>query len=271
MTAPSTPPRTHRSMDNRTALVTGGLGAIGRAIARRFASEGARVVVADLDATASTRLATELTTEFETDAIGVAINIADPDDVERVAEQVTADFGTCDALALNAGILVLKPALELTADEWNAVISVNLSGSFHCAAAFGRRLVDSGRPGTIVFASSLFGVRGGRGNAAYSASKFGLLGLSQSMAAELAGNGIRVNAVCPGQISSAMLDDLFTRRALEAGTTPQHERATFAARIPAGVLGSVDDIAKAFVYLSSDQSSYITGQHIVVDGGWQVA
>jgi len=270
MTTPTVPSGNRRSLENRTALITGGAGAIGRAIARRFANEGARVVVADLDATISQRVAAEIATEFGGDAIGIAIDIADPDDVERVASRVTADFGVCDALVLNAGILVLKPALDLTASEWNAVVSVNLSGSFHCAAAFGRRLVSSGRPGTIVFTSSLFGVRGGRGNAAYSASKFGLLGLSQSLAAELAGNGIRVNAVCPGQISSAMLDELFARRAVEAGTTPHQEEAAFAARIPAGVLGSVDDVAKAFVYLSSDQSSYITGQHLVVDGGWQV-
>ncbi len=198
------------------------------------------------------------------------MNVADPDDVERAAAELTDRIGVCDALVLNAGILVLKDTLALTGAEWSAVISVNLTGAFHTASVFGRRLVASGRPGTITFTSSLFGVRGGRRNGAYSASKFGIIGLAQSMAAELAEHGIRVNSVCPGQIRTPMLDDLFTGRAAQNGTTAQEEEAEFASRIPSGTLGSVDDVAKAFVYLTSDQSSYVTGQQLLVDGGWQV-
>lgn len=258
-------------LHGRTALITGGAGAIGRAIATKFAREGARVVIADLDEAASRDTAAELNTAFGVDALGIAMNVSDPEEVEQVAAHVTQTFGVCDALVVNAGILVLKPALELTAREWHTVISVNLSGAFHTASAFGRHLAASGGPGTIVFASSIFGLKGGRGNAAYSASKFGILGLAQSMAAELAPAGIRVNTVCPGQIRTAMLDELFARRAAESGSTPDEEEATFSARIPAGALGSTDDVAKAFFYLTSDDSSYITGQHLVVDGGWQVS
>ncbi|MEP6980008.1 MAG: SDR family NAD(P)-dependent oxidoreductase [Nakamurella sp.] len=258
------------ALQDRTALITGGAGHIGRAIARRFAGEGARVVVADLEKTASQRVASEIGTEFGVDAVGYAMNVADPEDVERVATEVTGEFGTCDAIVVNAGVLILKPALELSAVEWNTVVTVNLSGAFHTATAFGRHLVASHRPGTIVFTSSLFGVRGGYGNAAYSASKFGILGLSQSMATEVAPLGIRVNAVCPGQIRTAMLDTLFERRADESGRTVQEEENAFTARIPTGALGSVEDVANAFLYLTSDQSSYVTGQHLVVDGGWQV-
>lgn len=254
----------------RTALVTGGAGAIGLAIARRFASEGARVVVADIDGARCSALAGTLTAEFGVDAIGVGMDVTDPHAVDEVAASVTRDFGVCDAIVPNAGILVLAPALKITPAQWSSVLAVNLSGAFFTATAFARHLVTSGRPGTIVFMSSLFGVRGGRGNAAYSASKFGVLGLSQSLAAELASDRIRVNAVCPGQISTAMLDDLFARRAAESGLTVEEEEQAFAERIPLGGLGSVDDVARAFVYLSHEASSYVTGQHIVVDGGWQV-
>lgn len=259
-----------RVLQDRTALITGGAGHIGRAIARRFAAEGARVVVADLGEAASQSVASEIATEFGVDTAGYAMNVADPDDVERVAGEVTDRFGTCDAIVVNAGVLILKPALELTADEWNTVVTVNLGGAFHTATAFGRRLTSAHRPGTIVFTSSLFGVRGGYGNAAYSASKFGILGLAQSMATELAPQGIRVNSVCPGQIRSPMLDALFERRSEESGRTVQDEEGAFTARIPAGTLGTVEDVANAFLYLTSDQSSYVTGQHLIIDGGWQV-
>lgn len=110
----------------------------------------------------------------------------------------------------------------------------------------------------------------GAGNGAYSASKFGLIGLAQSMAAELAPVGIRVNVVCPGQIDSAMLNSLFQDRAVENDRTPAQERQQFTNRIPLGRLGSAADVADTFVYLASDLSSYVTGQDITVDGGWSV-
>jgi NAD(P)-dependent dehydrogenase (short-subunit alcohol dehydrogenase family) len=258
------------ALEHRTALVTGGVGAIGEAIARRFAGEGARVVVADLDAAAAAAVAADIAADYGVETLGIAMDVADAQDTERAAARIESEFDTCDAIVANAGILVLKPALELSAEEWNRVVSVNLGGAFNTAAAFGRRMVAAGRPGTITFSSSLFGVRGGRSNAAYSASKFGIIGLSQSMAAELGDHRIRVNAVCPGQIRTAMIDALLAGRAAASGRTVVEEEADFTRTIPAGGLGTVDDVAKAFVYLSSDQSSYITGQHLVIDGGWQV-
>jgi NAD(P)-dependent dehydrogenase (short-subunit alcohol dehydrogenase family) len=130
--------------------------------------------------------------------------------------------------------------------------------------------VTAGRAGSVIFTSSLFGTRGGAGNAAYSASKFAIIGLAQSMAAELAPAGIRVNTVCPGQIDSVMMDHLFEERAAAADTTSEQERARFVSRIPLGRLGDPPDVADTYVYLASSLSAYVTGQHIIVDGGWNV-
>ncbi|WP_375385768.1 SDR family NAD(P)-dependent oxidoreductase [uncultured Microbacterium sp.] len=257
-------------LTGRTALVTGAVGALGRAISRRFAEEGARVVVADLSEAATTDYAGELAEATGADVFAVAMDVADEAAVEDAADRVSDAFGLCDAIVVNAGVLALGPSLELTRRQWDLALRVNLTGAFTTASVFGRRLARQGRSGTITFSSSLFGVRGGRGNAAYSASKFGVIGLAQSMAADLAGQGIRVNCVCPGQIDTAMLDDLFQARSVEAGTTAAEERRLFEARIPLGRLGTADEVARAFVYLSSDASAYMTGQHLIIDGGWQV-
>lgn len=257
-------------LTGRIALVTGAVGAIGAAIADRMAAQGADVVIADLDEDKAAATAATIASTRGVRALGVGVNVTDPVSLESVADRIEAELGVCDVIVANAGILLAKPAIEIEAHEWNAVISVNLSGAFHTSAVFARRLVKSGRDGSVIFSSSLFGVRGGRGNAAYSASKFGLIGLAQSMAAELAPAGIRVNSVCPGQIETAMIEDLFLRRAEQNGTTPAEERSIFEERIPLGRLGTAGDVADTFVYLASDLSAYVTGQSIIVDGGWQV-
>lgn len=257
-------------LQGRVAVITGGAGAIGRAIARTYAREGAAVAIVDIAAEAAQQVAADIASEFGVGAIGAAVNVADPAALEALADEVESRLGVVDIVVPNAGILVAKHATEISAEEWDKLQGVNLDGAFHTATVFARRMQAADKPGAIIFTSSLFGVRGGRGNAAYSASKFGVIGLAQSMAAELARHGIRVNSVCPGQIASAMLDQLFTERSAESGRTPEEERAIFEQRIPAGRLGTPDDIAKAFLYLASDLSEYVVGHALLVDGGWQV-
>jgi NAD(P)-dependent dehydrogenase (short-subunit alcohol dehydrogenase family) len=257
-------------LPGRVAVVTGGAQGIGLAIATRFAEHGASVAIADLDEARCSEVAAEIARRTGVATVGVGVDVTDPEAVRRAADQVATSLGVCDLIVPNAGILVLKPALELTTQEFSSVVEVNLTGAYLTAAEFGRRLVSSGQSGQILFTSSLFGLRGGVGNAAYSASKFGLIGLAQSMAAELAGNGIRVNCVCPGQISSAMLDQLFVDRAAANATSADHERELFVNRIPQHRLGDAADVADTYVYLASSLSSYVTGQHVVVDGGWTV-
>lgn len=260
----------NRMLAGRVAIITGGVGIIGAAVADRMASHGTDVVIADLDEVKAAHTAAEIGERHGVRTLGVAVDVTDPVSLELVADRIEAALGVCDIVVANAGILLSKPALEIEAREWNAVISVNLTGAFHTATVFARRLERSGRSGSVIFSSSLFGIRGGRGNAAYSATKFGLIGLAQSMAAELAAAGIRVNSVCPGQIATAMIEELFDRRAAQNNTSSDAERSAFVERIPMARLGTPDDVANTFVYLASELSAYVTGQSIIVDGGWQV-
>ncbi|WP_158866323.1 SDR family NAD(P)-dependent oxidoreductase [Leifsonia sp. AG29] len=254
----------------RTALVTGATGHLGRSLVWRFAEEGARLVIADLDPKTTEELAAEVRSETGIDALAVTVDVSDAAAVDEVADRVTAEFGVCDTVLVNAGLLSHAHALGLSQAEWDRTIRVNLTGSFITAKAFAQRMVDGSVTGSITFTSSLFGVRGGAGNAAYSATKFGVIGLAQSLAGDLAPAGIRVNCVCPGQIESRMLDTLFEERAVERGTSAEAERGRFLERIPLGRLGTPDEVAQLFVFLASERSSYITGQQFVLDGGWQV-
>jgi NAD(P)-dependent dehydrogenase (short-subunit alcohol dehydrogenase family) len=236
----------------------------------RFAQHGAAVAVLDLDQDACATAAESITASTGARTCGVAVDVSSPDEVVSAAEQVVEILGVPNVIVPNAGILRLQQALELPVADLEAVLAVNVVGSFVTATEFARRLVATRQPGAVIFSSSLFGTRGGAGNAAYSASKFAVLGMAQSMAADLAAAGIRVNSVCPGQIDSDMLAQLFRDRAATSGRTPEEERAAFVTAIPQGRLGSVDDVADTFVYLASDLSAYVTGQQIIVDGGWSV-
>ena len=262
--------RAGRPLEGRVAIITGGAGAIGYAIAHRLSLDGARVAVADLNQMACQQTADEIAAQTGGVLMGVALDVTDRQSVEEAANAIEASLGVCDAIVPNAGILHLESSLTMDDAAWARVLEVNLTGAFITATTFARRLVYKSAPGTIVFSSSLFGLRGGATNAAYSASKFGIIGLSQSMAADLASASIRVNAVCPGQIDTGMLRDLFRSRAEESGRSVDDERTQFEARIPLGSLGTVDQVANAYSYFSSDASAYVTGQHLIVDGGWQV-
>lgn len=157
---------------------------------------------------------------------------------------------------VNAGILVLKHAVDLALADWRRVIDINLTGAFLTARVFARRLIEQGRGGRVILTSSLFGLRGGVESAAYSASKFGLIGLTQCLAAELARHKILVNAVCPGQMDTAMMRALFRDRAALTGRTESAVENALLSRIALGRLGTLDELAGTYVFLASELCQY---------------
>ena len=248
----------HGLLEGRTALVTGAARGIGLAVARAYAGQGARVVLADLDETATRDAAREIGAE------GIALDVTNEAATEAAFDAL-AKRGLAPAVVVpNAGILHLAPVNEMAAERFRAVVEVNLTGAFLTARAAARRMGEGGR---IVLTASLFGVRGGAGNAAYAASKFGMVGLMESMAADLAPRGIAVNAVAPGQIATEMMEALVRTRLAQGQPDP---RERLLARIPMGRMGTPEELAGTYVWLASPLSGYVTGQTIVVDGGWQV-
>ncbi len=254
-------------LEGKVAVVTGGARGIGLAVARRYAAEGAVVVIADVDGGAAAAAAADLPGR----AHGVRVDVTDEESVAALGDATVELAGRLDVVVANAGVLVQAPALETSLDHWRRALEVNLTGAFVTCRELGRRLVEQGEGGRVILSSSLFGLRGGRDNAAYSASKFGMIGLAQCLAAEWSGHGVLVNTVCPGQVDTPMLRSLFDTRAELRGTTPADEEGRMLARIPIGRLASPDEIADAYVFLASDLSRYVTGQAITVDGGYQVA
>ena len=243
--------------EGKTVVVTGAGGGIGKGIASRFAAEGARVVLADLsDAVAG---AAE-----EVGGLGVRADITDPAGVARVfaaAERV-------DVLVNNAGIITISKLEELTLDDWERVLRVNTTGAFLCCQAAAARMRAQGGGGRILNAASGQARQGFIFTPHYAASKFGVVGLTQSLAKELAKDQITVNAYCPGIVGSEMwsYNDREWGRLL-GDYRPGELMEEWVAGIPLGRAGTNDDVASLLLFLASDEAAYITGQTINVDGG----
>jgi len=255
----------------RGTVITGGARGIGLTVGERFVAAGAGVVLADVDADGARREATRLSDGAAAAVLGAAVDVTDEASVAALVEEAVSGLGHVDVVVINAGILHLAPVLDTELDAWRRVLDVNLTGAFVTARAFGRLMIDQGRGGRVIMSSSLFGLRGGRDNGAYSATKFGMVGLAQCLAAEWASHGITVNSVCPGQVDTPMMQQLFRDRAASRGTTEETVAAELLAKIPMGRLADPAEIADVYVFLASQLSRYITGQALVADGGWQIS
>lgn len=238
----------------KVAIVTGASRGIGRSIALALAAGGARIVAVDLDLNGTEAMAAEIKAAGG-EAIAVQGNVTVSADVERIFEAAVETFGRADILVNNAGITKDALLLRMKDEEWDAVLNVNLKGAFLCSRA-AAKVMSKQRYGRIINIASVVGQMGNSGQANYCASKAGLMGLTKSNARELARRNVTVNAVAPGFIATDMTDAL-----------PEKVKQELLAQIPLERLGSADDIANAVLFLASEQSGYITGQVIGVNGG----
>ena len=234
-----------------TALVTGASGGIGSEIARALAAQGARLAVSGSNADKLEAFRASL----GGDHVALPCNLSDAAAVDALVPQAVEKLGKLDILVNNAGVTRDNLAMRMKDDEWDSVIRVNLEAAFRLMRAAAKPMMKA-RFGRMISVTSIVGVTGNPGQANYAASKAGLIGMSKSMAQELASRGITVNCVAPGFITSPMTDAL-----------PEAQKAALTTKIPAGRLGEGADIGAAIVYLASREAGYVTGQTVHVNGG----
>ncbi len=260
------------SLNGKIALVTGGAQGLGQAISWRLAHEGCHVVVADLNEAAATETAAAIPQkEPGRRAVAVKVDVTDEAQVSAMMARTTQEFGRLDILVSNAGILLSGEIDDFPLEKWRAVISVNLIGYFLCAK-HAVRIMKAQRSGCIVQINSKSGKKGSYKNSAYAASKFGGIGLTQSLGLELAEYGIRVNSVCPGNLldSPLWVDSLYEQYAKKWGITKEQVRQKYIDEVPMKRGCTYDDVTNVVVFLASDQASYMTGQAINVTGGQEM-
>jgi sorbitol-6-phosphate 2-dehydrogenase len=258
-------------LEDRVALVTGSGQGLGEALARRLSVEGARVVVADLNGTAAERVASEID-PTGVRSLGLQADVTDEDSVAAMVDAAVGRFGSLEILVANAGVLKAHDLAEFPLADWKLVVDVNLTGYFLCAREAARVMIPR-KCGTIIQINSKSGKKGSFRNSAYAASKFGGVGLTQSIALDLAPYGIRVNAVCPGNLLDGTLwqQSLYDQYAKKWGLTADEVRKKYQDQVPLGRSCQYEDVANVVVFLASDESSYMTGQGINVTGGQQMS
>jgi 3-oxoacyl-[acyl-carrier protein] reductase len=241
--------------EGKVAIITGAGRGIGKAIAERLASEGADVVICDIDKEAAERTAEEIRSKYSVKAMAISADVANEGDVNSMVEETIKNFGRVDFLINNAGITRDSLLLRMSEEEWDKVIAVDLKSVFLCTRAVIRHMMRQ-KFGRIVNISSVIGLRGNVGQANYASAKAGIIGFTKSAARELAGRNITVNAVAPGYIQTEMTERL-----------PQEVKEEMLKQVPLGRPGQPEDVAGVVAFLCSEDASYITGEIIRVDGG----
>jgi 3-oxoacyl-[acyl-carrier protein] reductase len=242
-------------LQNKTAIITGSTQGIGKAIAEVFASEGANIVISGINVKLAKITANEIKEKFNVDAIAVPGDVSSLKNCEALAKASLDKFSKIDILVNNAGVVKDNLVLKMSEAEWNAVIGVNLNGVFNCIKAVSKSMLKQ-RFGRIINIASVVGQMGNAGQINYSASKGGVIAITKTCAREFAVRNILVNAVAPGFIRTDMTEKLTEER-----------KRVMSLAIPLAKLGEASDVAKAALFLASDDSSYITGHVLAVNGG----
>lgn len=243
-------------LDGEIAVVTGAAQGIGNAVARELADAGARVALTTRKPEAAVRAAEDLGGEHA----GVTLDVRSRPSIEAAVDEIVSRLGEPSILVNNAGINHIAPAEDVLDENWDEIIDTNLTGIFRCCQLFGRRMLKSGR-GSIVNIGSIIGsVVGMPGRSPYAASKAGTVGLSKILAVEWASRGVRVNVVIPGPVRTPMVEQAIRDRIVDEDA--------IAMRTPAGRIAEPEDIARAVVLLASAEAGFVTGQTLVVDGGF---
>jgi sorbitol-6-phosphate 2-dehydrogenase len=263
-----------KPLQDRIALVTGGAQGLGQAICTRLAEEGCHVVVADLNEPKAVETAESIQVATSRRTLAIKVDVSDEAQVQAMVERCLQEFGRLDILVSNAGILIAEEITEFPAEKWRAVINVNLFGYFLCAK-HAARAMKAQKSGVILEINSKSGKKGSFKNSAYAASKFGGIGLTQSIALELAESGVRANAICPGNLLDSPLwtegpNALFKQYARNRGITEEQVRQTYIDQVPMKRGCTYTDVCNVVVFLASDQASYMTGQAINVTGGQEM-
>jgi len=241
-------------LKDKVCIITGGAKGIGEATSYKFAEEGAKVVVADIDFAAAETAVANIKAKGG-DALAVKVDVVNKESVAQMVEQTMKKYGRIDVLINNAGIIMDAQLSKMTDEQFNRVIDINLRGVYNCAKAVVDIMIAQGS-GVIINASSIIGLYGNFGQTNYAATKFGVIGMAKSWAKELGRKGIRALAVCPGFIDTPILAPM-----------PQKVIDSMVAKVPLGRLGKPEEIAATYAFLASDEASYITGVAIEVGGG----
>lgn len=255
---------------NRVAIVTGAGQGLGEAIALRLAREGCKVAAADINFSTVERTGQKIK-EIKGDSLPLEVDVTKSSQVKLMVEETVKKFGRLDILVSNAGILKSYELIDFPEREWRRVIEVNLIGYF-LVAREAAKIMKKQKSGVIIQINSKSGKKGSYWNSAYAASKFGGIGLTQSIALDLAPYGIRVNAVCPGNLldSPLWVDSLYEEYAKKWGISKKEVRKKYESQVPLGRGCRYEDVANVVVFLASDKASYMTGQAINVSGGQEM-